>query len=104
MQAQDYMRQKRERTGTTFFYYIKTLNISTGMLLKEKKKTAKFNFAYGGCVALGIDACPSHVTLIVTLARVFVLLSSSQFLREREAASSLDIRYVPSQSSVEQQS
>ena len=29
---------ERERTGTAFFYYIKTLNISTEMLLKEKKK------------------------------------------------------------------
>ena len=103
MQAQDYTRQKRESTGTSE--------------KKRKNHPAKFNLAYGGCVARGIDACPSvtcdlaffvfvfeHVTLTVTLTRLFVLRSSPQFLREREAASSLDIRYVPSQRSADQQS
>ena len=47
MQAQDYVRQKRERTG-----------ISTKLLPKEKYPS-KFNLAYCGCVARGIDACPS---------------------------------------------
>ena len=47
---------------------------------------------------------PSHVTFTVTLGRLFVLRSSPQFLKKREAASSLDIRYIPSQSSADQQS
>ena len=52
-------------------------------------------------LACGIEACLSHVTLAVMLARLLVLRSSSQFLRKREAARSL--RYAPSQSSVDQQ-
>ena len=92
-----------------FFDSIKNLNIT-----KRKKYPAKFNLAYGGCVACGVDACPSltcdqaiffeHVTPIVTLTHLFVLRSSPQFLRKREAASSLDIHYVPSRRSADQQS
>ena len=47
---------------------------------------------------------PSHITLTIALARLFVLRSAPQFLKKREAASSLDIRYIPSQSSADQQS
>ena len=50
-------------------------------------------------LACGIEACLSHVTLAVMLARLLVLRSSSQFLRKREAARSL--RYAPSHSSVD---
>ena len=77
MLAQDYMRQKRERTGTSILDNIKDLNIYT----KRKKFPAKFNLAYGGCVACGIDTCPSltcdlaiffkPVMLTVTLTRLF---------------------------------
>ena len=81
-------------------------------------------------MAHGIDACPSltcdqeiffwkgrmqgrrvwsqvsssHVTLTVALARLFVLRSAPQFLKKREAASSLDIGYISSQSSADKQS
>ena len=47
---------------------------------------------------------PSHVTLTVALVRLFVLRCSPQLLKKREAASCLDIRYIPSQSSADQQS
>ena len=66
-------------------------------------------------MACGIDACPSltcdlaffffeHVTLTVTDSHACLIVSSPQSLRKREAASSLDIRYVPSQRSADKQS
>ena len=80
------MPQKRDRTGTSFFDTVKIYTlISTGELLpKEKKYPTKFNLACGGCMARGIDACPS-----LTCDQAFF------FERENERKEGMVADYAP---------
>ena len=76
------MPQKRDRTGTSFFDTVKFQLVNCYQ--KKKKYPTKFNLACGGCMARGIDACPS-----LTCDQAFF------FERENERKEGMVADYAP---------